>query len=351
MSVPSRVLFVGPLTSRHAGGATVKNGLLVEALRERGTHVDALDTGGSGPMSRLRQLAALLRALTRHDQVLLSVSRNGAVALVALLAAASVPRQGLRCSFLAVGSSLPSNVRRLVWPARRLYMWCLSRCRPVWVEGEWIRRELAALGVGGVELLPNPRQPVAERWDPGTLATRRLVFVSRVTPDKGVERAMAAVEALAGSGVEATLDVFGPVEDGYRAAFEAQLARHPRTRYRGPLPQAAVPGELAGAAALLLPTTWASEGMPGVIVEAAMVGTPVVAAALPAIAEVVEDGVSGLLVDPTDVAALTDAVRRLLTCPGLAARLGTALRERSGAFTVDAVVSRLLTRLAVEGWR
>lgn len=350
MTAPSRLLFVGALTSRQAGGATVRNGLLVPALRERGVAVEVIDTGPSGAAARLRQLVALLGALARHGQVVLSLSRNGAVALVVLAALASALRPRQRVTFLAVGSSLPDNVRRLSGPARRFYLWCLSRCQPVWVQGEWLRRELTELGVAGVEVLPNMRLPVAERWDPGTLATRRLVFVSRVTPDKGVERAMAAVEALAGSGVEATLDVFGPVEDGYRAAFEAQLARHPRTRYRGPLPQAAVPGELAGAAALLLPTTWASEGMPGVIVEAAMVGTPVVAAALPAIAEVVEDGVSGLLVDPTDVAALTDAVRRLLTCPGLAARLGTALRERSGAFTVDAVVSRLLTRLAVEGW-
>ena len=351
MSVPSRALFVGPLTSRQAGGATVKNGLLVAALRERGARVDVVDTGPSGAAARLRQLAELLGALARHDQVLVSVSRNGAVALVTLLALASALRPRLRCSFLAVGSSLPGTVGRLGGAARRLYLWCLSRCRPVWVEGEWMRRELEALGVTGVEVLPNPRPPAAERWDPASVAAGRLVFVSRVTPEKGVERAMAAVEAVAAAGVEASLDVFGPVEEGYGPAFEAQLARHPRTRYRGAIPQGQVAGELAGAAALLLPTTWATEGMPGAIVEAAMVGTPVVAAATPAIAEVVEDGVSGLLVDPTDVSALAEAVRRLLTCRGLAARLGSALRERAGAFTVDAVVSRLSARLAAEGWR
>ncbi len=351
MSAPTRLLFVGPLTSPQQGGATVKNGLVAAALRERGVEVEVCDTGASGAAARLRQLASLVGALARHDQVLLSVSRNGAVALVALLAVAGVVKRRLRCSFLAVGSSLPGNVRRFGGAARRLYLWCLSRCRPVWVEGEWMRRELDDLGVVGVEVLPNPRRPAAERWDPSSLRAGRLVFVSRVTPEKGVERAMAAVEEVAASGVPATLYVFGPVEDGYRAAFEAQLARHPRTRYRGAIPQERVPAELAASAALLLPTTWATEGMPGAIVEAAMVGTPVVASATPAIAEVVEDGVTGLLVDPTDVGALAEAVRRLLTCPGVAERLGSALRSRAGAFTVDAVVSRLTARLAAEGWR
>ena len=351
MTAPTRLLFVGPLTSRQPGGATVKNGLVAAALRERGVDVEVLDTGGSGAAARLRQLASLVGALARHDQVLLSVSRNGALALVALVAMAGACRRRLRCSFLAVGSSLPGNVRRLGGPARRLYLRCLARCRPVWVEGEWLRRELEDLGVTGVEVLPNPRLPAEERWDPSSVASGRLVFVSRVTPEKGVERAMAAVEEVAASGVAASLDVFGPVEEGYRAAFEAELARHPRTRYRGAIPQERVPAELATAAALLLPTTWATEGMPGAIVEAAMVGTPVVASATPAIAEVVEDGVTGLLVEPTDVRALADAVRRLLTCPGVTARLGSALRARAGAFTVDAAVSRLTSRLAAEGWR
>lgn len=347
----TRALFVGPLTSRQAGGATVKNGLLVSALRERGVDVEVVDTGASGARARLRQLASLLGALARHDQVMLSVSRNGAVALVSILGLASAVRPRLRCTFLAVGSSLPGNVARLEGLSRRLYVWCLSRCRPVWVEGEWMRRELEGLGVGGVEVLPNPRPPVSERWDPASVSAGRLVFVSRVTPEKGVERAMAAVEELAASGVQAALDVFGPVEETYRPAFEAQLAKHPHTRYRGSIPQTAVAGELAGAAALLLPTTWATEGMPGAVVEAAMVGTPVVASDSPAMAEVVEDGVTGLLIDPTDVSALAAAVRRLLTVPGEAERLGAALRARAGAFTVDAVVSRLTARLSAEGWR
>src|SRR5690606_34533883 len=205
VTVPARVLFVGPVTSPQTGGATVKNGLLVAALRERGARVEVVDTGPHGAAARLRQLAALVRALTRHDQVLLSVSRNGAVLLVALLALASAVRPRLRCSFLAVGSSLPGTVGRLHGAARRLYLRCLSRCRPVWVEGEWMRRELEALGAGGVEVLPNPRPPAAERWDPASVAAGRLVFVSRVTPEKGVERAMAAVEAVAASGVEASL--------------------------------------------------------------------------------------------------------------------------------------------------
>lgn len=351
MAGPSRLLFVGPLTAAQAGGATAKNGLLVDELVGRGVAVEALDTGPPSAGARARQLAALLRALARHDQVVLSVSRNGALALVTLLAVAGFLKPRLRCTFLAVGGSLPGNVRRLDGAARRFYVRCLERCRPVWVEGEWMRRELEELGVRGVEVLPNPRPAAGRRWDPDAATSRRFVFVSRVTPTKGIEQAMAAVEALAASGVEAALEVVGPVEDEYRDTFEALLRRHPRTSYRGAVRQEEVEGVLAGAAALVLPTLWLTEGMPGAIVEAAMVGAPVVSTSTPTISEVIEDGVSGLLVPPHDVTALADALRRLVTCPSLATRLGEGLRRRAEAFTVDAVVSRLCARLAAEGWR
>jgi glycosyltransferase involved in cell wall biosynthesis len=52
-----------------------------------------------------------------------------------------------------------------------------------------------------------------------------------------------------------------------------------------------------------------------------------VASDLPALAELVEDGATGLLVPPGDDAALADALAGLLTDPGRRQRLGEAGRE------------------------
>ena len=50
-------------------------------------------------------------------------------------------------------------------------------------------------------------------------------------------------------------------------------------------------------------------------------GRPIVASRLPALAEVLEDGINALLVAPGDPAALADAIRRLIADPALALRL------------------------------
>ncbi len=69
-------------------------------------------------------------------------------------------------------------------------------------------------------------------------------------------------------------------------------------------------------------------GITGTIREAMALGRPVVASAAGGNPELVQDGVSGLLVPPRDPPSVAAAVRRLLSDPALAARLGAAGRER-----------------------
>ena len=70
------------------------------------------------------------------------------------------------------------------------------------------------------------------------------------------------------------------------------------------------------------------EGLPLALVEAMALGVPVIASAVNGIPEVVEPGVSGLLVPPADVDALSAAIDRLLAEPGLAQQLADAGRGR-----------------------
>jgi glycosyltransferase involved in cell wall biosynthesis len=62
-----------------------------------------------------------------------------------------------------------------------------------------------------------------------------------------------------------------------------------------------------------------------------------------ALGEIVENGVSGLQVQPRNPAALADALRRLLADPPLAARIGAAGRSRIGeVFSADRMVDETL---------
>ena len=66
--------------------------------------------------------------------------------------------------------------------------------------------------------------------------------------------------------------------------------------------------------ASLLSSAW--ENFPHTVVESLAVGTPVIATRTGGVAEVLEDGVNGLVVEPGDVEALAAAIGRFLEEPG-----------------------------------
>ena len=79
-----------------------------------------------------------------------------------------------------------------------------------------------------------------------------------------------------------------------------------------------------------------------VVVEGMAAGLPVIAAAAGGPAEVVTDGVDGLLVPPDDVEALTTALRRLADEPALRAQLGAAGRRTAIRFSPDRTAAGVL---------
>jgi glycosyltransferase involved in cell wall biosynthesis len=79
-----------------------------------------------------------------------------------------------------------------------------------------------------------------------------------------------------------------------------------------------------------------------VVVEGMAAGLPVVAAGQGGPAEIIDDGVNGILYPPGDIDALAAALRALAASPGLRHRLGEAARERAAEFTPDRVASRIM---------
>ena len=94
---------------------------------------------------------------------------------------------------------------------------------------------------------------------------------------------------------------------------------------------------MAAADFLVLPSFW--EGLSNVILEAMMVGTPVIASAVGGSVELVEHMKTGLLFPSDDAAALADAMRCLATNSALRDRLGNAGRQRAvEQFSIAAMV-------------
>jgi len=85
-----------------------------------------------------------------------------------------------------------------------------------------------------------------------------------------------------------------------------------------------------------------TEAIPRTVLEAGSAGIPVVATRVGGIPDAVEDGVTGILCDPGDAAAVAAAITKLAEDPALRAALGAAAKERVGTvFSIAACSERL----------
>jgi glycosyltransferase involved in cell wall biosynthesis len=191
------------------------------------------------------------------------------------------------------------------------------------------------------------------RYHPDPQAPRRgVLFVGRVTPHKGIDRLIRALPdgadlAVAGTGGH---DPAAPERD-YPDLLR-RLARGRSVRFLGAVPDDRLPALYRQAAVLALPSVDRTcygrhvgvvELLGLVVLEAMASGTPVVCSRIGGLPEIVEDGVTGFLVEPGDVRALREALDRLLRDRVLAERLGRNARERARErFTWDACALRCL---------
>jgi D-inositol-3-phosphate glycosyltransferase len=166
-----------------------------------------------------------------------------------------------------------------------------------------------------------------------------LLCVARLIPWKGIDDIIAAVAYLPAN---TTLLVAGTGH--YRPTLEKkaqELGLSERVRFLGDIPNRELPRYFA-LADLVVAASHASETFGMVLCEAMGCARPIVATRFGGFPEVVEDGVTGLLVPPRDPVGLAAAIAQLLADPERAARFGAAGRERVlRLFTWEAVTDRV----------
>ena len=127
-----------------------------------------------------------------------------------------------------------------------------------------------------------------------------LAFLGRVSPEKGLERAI-AIARRSGHRLRIAAKV-DRADEAYWRARIAPLVDGTFISYIGELSEAEKPAFLGNAVALLFPINW-PEPFGLAMIEAMSCGTPVIAWPNGSVPEVVEDGVTGLVVDSVEQAA------------------------------------------------
>ncbi|MFO1054328.1 MAG: glycosyltransferase family 4 protein [Planctomycetota bacterium] len=246
-----------------------------------------------------------------------------------------------------------------------LHMHCewLSQLDPTWmarliapVDAIVCCSEAVAAGVrrahpahaGRTHVVPNGVDTAAFRPTPETHGVvRTLLFVGRISPEKGLHLLIPAFARLASQRPDLRLRIVGPDATTSRAIlvdlsddsrvralarfYEQDYLAHlraltaplgARVEFAGGVPQRDLPGEYARATVVVQPSLYESFGMP--VIEAMACGRAVVAARAGGLAELIEDGRDGLLAAPDDVDSLAAALARALDDDRLRAGLASA---------------------------
>ena len=149
---------------------------------------------------------------------------------------------------------------------------------------------------------------VSDKPAPGARPLR-LLNVGRLVEVKGHDVLLQALAQVRRRGVPFALDIIGggPLH-GSLLALTDSLGLNDAVRFHGAQVESVVRRRLADADVFVLPSR--SEGLPVACIEALAVGTPVIATRIFGIPELIDDGITGLLVEPDDPLALADAICR-----------------------------------------
>jgi glycosyltransferase involved in cell wall biosynthesis len=343
-----RVLFVAGLDPMKSGGAggqvAAATTLLRSGMAERVEFIPLSSTMETvpAPPTLLRIWPAFKRLATFLGEL-----RRADVALIFASDGLSLVEKGLMCQLArAAGRGVVIRFSSGGLPAQcernRLLRWWLRRTLrsahavvaqgPVWVEYFSQYPEAS----GKVTEIRNGvlvRQPQSNK----SRGTSRIVFAGWMHREKGIFEALQAVDVLRQEFPGLTLSCAGGGRDEEEFWAAVRSKGMDRSVIReGWLEKAAVRDLMASADAFLLPSHY--EGLPNAMLEAMSEGTPVVVTRVGSIPDVVEDGVTGLLVEVGDVVAIAGALRKLLSQPAFARGIGEAAkREIERRYDIDVV--------------
>ncbi len=176
----------------------------------------------------------------------------------------------------------------------------LKRLDYIWVETSCMEKGLKSLGFNNICLLPNFK-------DLNPLSEEQLVYIkkepypfctfSRVMKEKGIEDAVNTIKSINEEygRIVCTLDIYGAVDTQQRNWFE-QLSLNftDGIRYCGAVSPEKSVDIIKIYYALLFPTCYPTEGIPGTIIDAYAAGVPVIASRWNSFYDVVDEGVTGI---------------------------------------------------------
>ena len=197
----------------------------------------------------------------------------------------------------------------------------LKKFDGIYVETNTMKKALEAQEFRNVFVMPNCKKLTVlskEELVYPSGAPYKLCTFSRVMKEKGIETAIKVIERVNQKcGYTAyALDIYGQVWEDSKDWFEKLQSQFPEyVRYCGCVDADQSVQVLKGYFALLFPTHFYTEGIPGTIIDAYAAGLPVISAKWESFADVIDEGITGFGYDFDDEKRFEDILFRVAQTP------------------------------------
>lgn len=250
--------------------------------------------------------------------------------------------------YVVIGGWLDGFIDQYKWLAGML-----KNFTGIYVETTTMKKALEKRGFKNVVVMPNFKNlPVLKPEELSYTLEQpyKLCTFSRVMKKKGIEDAIAAVKTVnekAGH-VVYTYDIYGQIDDSYKEEFEKLEINFPSyIQYKGLVPYDESVDVLKNYFALLFPTQFYTEGIPGAIIDAYAAGVPVISSEWESFADVVDDKVTGIGYEFSNNQELINTLEKIAADPSLILFMKKNCLIKAKDFSAEHAIGKIL----IEGYK
>ena len=330
----------------YSDGQTIKTQNIYNALTKTygEEQIKPVDTHGS-ITSFIKAPFILLKAFFQYKNIVILAAHRGLRVYAPILWIYKKFFHNVRIHYAVVGGWLPSlleknnSLRRTVKSIDYIY-----------VETNTMKASLESLGVKSV-VMPNLKM-IKLNPTPNDIFTQDeplpLCTFSRVMKQKGIEDAINAVVAINEKEKKIcySLDIYGSIDPAETEWFEELMAKQPEyIKYMGVVSQNQIVDTLRRYFALLFPTRFYTEGVPGTIIDAYASGLPVIVSKWQSYKDIVEEDVTGFAYEFGNTDEFEAILYRALKSPSLINSLRENCRQYAKRYSADEAIKILDKRL------
>lgn len=296
-------------------GQTIKTKNLYDGLKRFTNHtIFTIDTYGwyKHPLKLIRKI----KKDSKNKNSIIMLSAQNGIKVFPILLLKYKNKYGNKIYYDVVGGWLPKMLTENPKILSRLHAF-----DGIWVETETMKKSLVSLGLKNVEVIPNFKSinPLSENelLFPEINPIKLCTF-SRVMQEKGIETAINIVSQInneAGK-VIFSLDIYGQIENGYEDRFEEITRNLPSyIHYKGSVDSSKSVDVLKDYYALLFPTHFFTEGIPGTVIDAYCAGVPVISSKWESFGDIIIEGETGLGYEFDDDNKLKEVLLDIIKSP------------------------------------